>query len=76
MRTCMLSEYTSDLANMFLEDEEVLFFKTKDEMLKKISLVIKNPGLRDKIANNGYKRVYQDGHDVYERAKSFLKSLN
>ena len=76
MKTCMLSEYTSDLANMFLENEEVLFFKTKNEMLEKISLVIKNPDLRDKIAEKGYKRVYLDGHDVYQRAKIFLKSLN
>ena len=75
-RTLMLAEYTSDLANMFREGEEVDFFRTPDEMIKKIEFYTSNEDIRKKVADAGYKRVYEDGHDVVSRMRKVLSWLD
>jgi spore maturation protein CgeB len=77
-KTFMLSEYTDDLATLFKEDKEVVFFRNKNELLEKIKYYLDNEDERNKIAEAGYDRVIKDSHSVIERAKyilSFIEKL-
>jgi hypothetical protein len=45
------------LDEIFKEDEEIVFYSTKEEALKKINYYLSNEEEREKIAENGYKKV-------------------
>lgn len=70
--TLMLSEFSDDLASLYVEGEEVDFFRSKNELIKKLNLYLHNEKLRQTIAANGYHRVIADGHDVVTRMKQVL----
>jgi len=74
-KTFMLSEYTNDLATLFEEDKEILFFRNENELIQKIKYYLDNELERNKIAEAGYKRVIKDGHDVISRAKYVLSCI-
>lgn len=56
----VLSNYQEELAELFVEDKEVVLFKNMDEMMDKIDYYLKHEDARSKIAMNGYKRVKKD----------------
>lgn len=70
--TLMLSEYTDDLASLYMEGEEADFFKTKEELIEKLRHYVDNDTLRVSVAQAGYNRVVADGHDVVSRMKQVL----
>jgi spore maturation protein CgeB len=72
MKTFMLSEYTEDLASLFEEGVDAEFFRSREELLDKVKFYIAHEELRQKIAENGYRRVIRDGHDVNSRMRYFL----
>ncbi len=72
----MLAERTDDLMHLFKEDEEACFFSSPEELLCKTRWLIKNPDIRECIAQAGLRRVWADGHDVASRAKYFLSMVN
>ena len=45
------------LEDMFIEDEEIVFYSSKDEALEKIKFYLNNDYERNRIAENGYKKV-------------------
>jgi spore maturation protein CgeB len=65
--TLLLSEYSSDLADLYLEDKEAVFFRNSNELLKKIELYISEDELRSMIAKKGRNRAIKDGYDVVSR---------
>jgi hypothetical protein len=65
--TLLLSEYSDDLASLYQAGVEADFFKTKEEMIRKIRLYLNNDDLRSHIAANGNQRVIIDGHDIVSR---------
>jgi spore maturation protein CgeB len=68
----MLAERTDDLMRFFKEDEEACFFSSPEELVRKTEFLINNPDIRERIAQAGLRRVWEDGHDVASRAKYFL----
>lgn len=70
--TLMLSEYTDDLVSLYKPGEEADFFKSRDELIEKLKLYIKNDELRRTVAANGYRRVMGDRHDVVSRMEKVL----
>lgn len=72
----MLAERTDDLTKMFKENEEACFFSSTDELVEKVKWLLANPEIRERIAAEGMRRVWADGHDVTSRAKEFLTHLN
>ncbi|MBU0598531.1 MAG: glycosyltransferase [Candidatus Omnitrophica bacterium] len=72
-KTFMLSEYTDDLATLFQEGKEVEFFRSEEEMLLKIERYLKDEPGRKRMAEAGFRRVYDDGHDVVSRMLQVLK---
>jgi spore maturation protein CgeB len=71
-QTFMLAEYTEDLAGLFHEGKEAEFFRTPEEMLAKIERYLKDPLQRQEVAKAGFRRVYEDGHDVVSRMRQVL----
>ena len=45
------------LDDMFVEDEEIVFYSSKEEALEKIRFYLNNNQERNRIAENGYKKV-------------------
>jgi spore maturation protein CgeB len=76
MGAFMLSEYSDDLASLFTEGIEAEYFRSRQELLDKIKFYLNHEGARQKIAENGYKRVIEDGHDVKSRMRMFLEIIN
>lgn len=75
MQTFCLTEYTEDLASMFKEGVEMEFFRSREELLDKIEYYLSHGNEREQIAQRGYERVVQDGHDVTSRMRQFLGYL-
>jgi len=73
--TFMLSEYSDDLATLFLEGKEAEFFRSKEEMLDKIKYYLSHDSERQGIAQRGRERVMKNGHDVVARMKQVMKAI-
>jgi spore maturation protein CgeB len=71
--TLLLSEYTDDLARLYKEGEEAVFFKTKEELIEKLKLYLNDEKLRKFVAAKGNERVIADGHDVVSRMNKVLE---
>ena len=70
--TMMLSEYTDDLSTLFIEDKEAVFFRSPSELVAKVERYLADDQLRMNIAQAGYKKVSESGHDVISRMKQVL----
>jgi spore maturation protein CgeB len=73
--TVMLAEYTDDLASLFEPDKEACYFHSPDEMMMKISQLLKDQALRMKINDAARNRLKKDGHDARTRARDVLLDL-
>ena len=71
----LLCERTSEMQEIFKEDEEAVFFSNKHELLKKVEWLLSNPSKIDQISEAGYKRAYTDGHDIKSRSIEILNNL-
>ncbi len=71
-KTAMVSEYTDDLAGMFEENKEIIFFKEKEDCLDKVNSLISNPEQLKLISDQAYARLVRDGHEVSDRVKEIL----
>jgi spore maturation protein CgeB len=70
--TCMLCEYTADMASMFEEGVDIEFFRSKEELVAKAKALLADPERRARIAAAGRRRVVADGHDVVSRMRQLL----
>lgn len=75
-RTLMLSEYTDDLAGLFKEGVEADFFRSAEEMIAKIEIYLADEPRRRAVAEAGFTRVHEDGHDVISRMRQMLDWVN
>jgi hypothetical protein len=71
----MLAERSEVHRQLFKENEEAVFFSSKEELLKKVRQYMNDPRERERIALNGYNRCYDSGYTHSERMKSILKSV-
>jgi len=75
-RTLLLSEYTEDLASLFIEGKEADYFRSPEEMIKKIGYYLSNDSRRKSVAAAGYCRVREDGHDIVSRMEYVLEKTH
>lgn len=71
--TMMISEFTDDLTSLYQPGIEADFFKSKEELLKKVEYYMSNPDLVFKIGESGRKRLISDGHEVLDRVVQVMK---
>jgi spore maturation protein CgeB len=69
----MLSEFSEDLAGLYLEGKEAEYFRSKGEMIEKIKKYLNDSVARKSLAAAGLQRVTRDGHDVLSRMRQVVK---
>jgi len=72
----MLAEHSDLQQQLFKTNEEVVFFKTKEELLKKVNYYMVNEAERIRIALNGYNRCFMSGYDHQSRMKYVLETIS
>lgn len=75
MKVAMLSQRTGDLASLFVEANEAVFFSSTAELLSKLKWLLSDDVARYQIAEAGFQRVYLDGHDVTSRIRQWLNTV-
>ena len=73
--TLLLSEYSDDLASIYMEGKEADFFRNSEELILKISRYIGDDDLRLRVAAGGRERVVCDGHDIFSRMEYVLSKV-
>jgi spore maturation protein CgeB len=58
--TLMLSERSSALLDLFIEDKEAVYFSNPDELSQKVKYLLQNPDLIESIAAAGYKKALEN----------------
>ena len=71
-RSFQLVEYFKPLLEFFQKGKEIMTFKTKEELLKKVRYYLINKKERENIANNAYKKIITK----YNREKDLIKIFN
>ena len=66
MGTCLISDTGNNMKELFEDDKEIITYRTKDELLEKISYLLDNPSLCENIAKAGQKRTLKD-HTLEKR---------
>ena len=83
-KSFQLVDYYKGYLRFFKEDEEIVMFKDRFELLKKIKYYLKNEKEREKIAERAYKKIIKNNKidlvlkNVFKRileANKFRKSL-
>ena len=72
VKTLMVSQYTDTIAEMYKEDEEIIFFRNKEEFLSKIHYYSDHPDEAQIIAQKGYDRLVTSKNEVSDRVKQVL----
>jgi len=76
MKVFMLCQYSEELANIFREDIDVVFFRNPKEMINKIKFYLDHTDIRNKIAESGYQRIISGGHDIVSRMRYVCNFIN
>ncbi|WP_130836638.1 glycosyltransferase family protein [Lachnoclostridium sp. Marseille-P6806] len=71
----LFSLYTEDLASLFDEDKEAVFFRGKQDFIQKLQYYLVHDEERKRIAEVGRQRILKDGHEVRDRAKQILRDV-
>jgi spore maturation protein CgeB len=74
--TVLMSKFTDDIANLFLDDHEAVFFRDANAMAEGIGGLLVDEPRRTQIAIAGKQRVWDDGHDVVSRMQKVLGWIN
>lgn len=73
--TLMLAPYNDDLATLFLEDEEAVFYRSKEEFVAKVEYYLEHPEEGRRIGLNGRERVLRDGHEAKDRVCQMIEDM-
>lgn len=75
MGVFMLCQYSDEMAQLFEDGVDVVFFHSPDDMMDKIKYYLSNELEREKIAANGRERVIRDKHDIISRMEYVLNFI-
>jgi hypothetical protein len=75
-RVFMLAERSDLHSRLFIENEEAVFFSTKEELLKKVKVYQSAKEERKRIAKNGYEKCFSAGYDHESRIKKVLETVS
>jgi spore maturation protein CgeB len=71
----MLAERTTEHERLFVPGVEADFFSSDDELVEKCKYYLKNPGLRQAIAERGLSRCSDSGYSNQSRMKTVFEKL-
>lgn len=73
-KTLMVAPYTEEIAAMYEEGREVVFYRSKQEFVEKIQYYLEHEEEREKIAIAGYERLVREGHEIGDRVKQVMRA--
>lgn len=68
--------FTEDLASMYKEDEEIVFYRTKEDFYLKLKYYLEHDDEREAIAVAGKRRLMKDGHEAKDRVRQIIDKYN
>lgn len=71
--TCLLTDWSEDLAEKFEDGKEVVSYKSKEELLEKLKFLRSNPGKVEEIGRNAQARTLRE-NNFFNRAE-YLHSI-
>ena len=71
-KTVMLSEYTADMDSFWPEDECCVYFRDRDELVRKAKWLLDNPEQMQTIADNAFNRLKALGCSETDRVREIL----
>lgn len=71
----MLAERSGLHQQLFEENEEAVFFTSKEELLEKVKIYVASKEERDRIALNGYNRCFTSKYDHQSRLLNVLQMV-
>ncbi|MDD3012193.1 MAG: glycosyltransferase [Candidatus Gastranaerophilales bacterium] len=71
----LITDFKQDTVDYFVEDSELLFYRSSDELIDKISRYLNEDILRHRIAKNGKEKILQY-HTSQQRAAEMLLKLD
>ena len=74
-RSFQLCQYSNDLEKVFNIENEIISFKSKEELIDKIKYYLSRDVLREEIAKRSYERFLKD-HTAEKRIMSILNDFN
>ena len=75
MGTCLITDWKENLHTLFEPEEEVVTYRTADELIEKVNYLLENDDERMKIAEAGQKRTLKE-HTFHNRMTELLKILD
>jgi len=72
MGTCLITDWKGNLHTLFEPEEEVVTYRTADELIEKVNYLLENDDERMKIAKAGQKRTLKE-HTYQNRMKELLE---
>jgi len=67
-----ITNENAELAELFVPDEEIVFYSSDDELLKKIEIYINDDVLREKVADSAHSRCLEE-HTLDHRVKHLFE---
>lgn len=72
-RSLLLHEDTPEVRSLFNDGEEMLLFKSNEDLLDKVNYAIKERAMRETICESGYVRCLREPYDYSSAAKSIVR---
>jgi len=70
--TCLLTDWKEDISEYFEPNYEIVTYKSKEEVLKKVNYLLNNSKERERMALNRQRRTLKD-HNLKKRIKKLMK---
>jgi len=71
----MMAEYSDEHSALFLEDEEAVYFRSREELVEKIRYYLTHEDARQRIAAAGRRRCLEEDYSHQGRMEVMLSSL-
>ncbi len=72
VKTLMVTPNNEDIATLFIDGKEAVFYNDKEDFVSKIKYYLEHEDERLKIALAGYERVMKDGHETMDRVSEII----
>jgi spore maturation protein CgeB len=74
--TIVVSEFTKELSELFIQDKEIILFKDSIELVQKVKILLSNDQHIKKVTLAGHKKVINGRYSEIDRALQIQKDID